>query len=331
LEGSLEEAEVVDVEHVTLGWIGSDSVEFDVVDLFADTESVDGGLLLEAAGLDLEHWRISGSAVGDEEDLVGDFRSIAEFRSESVLDNPLDGGTSVGSSSFVDDRIDSVNSLLMVFHFVHVESESWSSVVSDQTDSDSVLTEVGLHQQVDNEVLHLLEVLVSDRRGLIENDEEVKLVVGILGVALSFAAGSFFHELAEDVGPFAGFGVARSLVDASKIESGWAGEVASGAVVNAVGAAELDNVGDGLFDASLRFPAFALVLFSVFVNVPAAVGALAGGLVAAEVAVDVVDVSAAAGFSGAEGLSIGVVRAAADWLDVDGLSAVSDASFRCRS
>jgi len=121
------------------------------------------------------------------------------------------------------------------------------------------------------------------------------------------------------------------LVDASKIESGWAGEVASGAVVNAVGAAELDNVGDGLFDARLRFPAFALVLFSVFVNVPAAVGALAGGLVAAEVAVDVVDVSAAAGFSGAEGLSIWVVRAAANWLDVDGLSAVSDASFRCRS
>ena len=114
MEGSLEEAEVVDVEHVTLGRIGSDSVELDVVDLFADTEGVDGGLLLEAAGLDLEHWWISGSAVGDEEDLrkklntsrfwmsfylVGDFRSIAKFRSESVFDNPLDGGTGVSSSS----------------------------------------------------------------------------------------------------------------------------------------------------------------------------------------------------------------------------------------
>ena len=69
MEGSLEEAEVVDVEDMSLRWIGGDSVEFDVVDLFADTEGVDGGLLLEAAGLDLEHWGISGSAVGDEEDL----------------------------------------------------------------------------------------------------------------------------------------------------------------------------------------------------------------------------------------------------------------------
>lgn len=69
LEGSLEEAEVVDVEDVSLGGIGGDSVEFDVVDLFADTEGVDGRLLLEAAGLDLEHWWISGSTVGDEEDL----------------------------------------------------------------------------------------------------------------------------------------------------------------------------------------------------------------------------------------------------------------------
>lgn len=69
MEGSLEEAEVVDVEDMSLRWIGGDSVEFDVVDLFADTEGVDGRLLLEAAGLDLEHWGISGSAVGDEEDL----------------------------------------------------------------------------------------------------------------------------------------------------------------------------------------------------------------------------------------------------------------------
>lgn len=331
MEGSLEEAEVVDIEHVTLGRIGSDSVELDVVDLFADTESVDGGLLLEAARLDLEHWWISGSAVGDEEDLVGDFRSIAEFRSESVFDNPLDGGTGVSSSSFVDDRIDSVNSLLVVFHFVHVESESWSSVVSDQTDSDSVLTEVGLHQQVDNEVLHLLEVLVADGGRLIENDEEVELVVGILSVALSLAAGSLFHELAEDVCPFARLGVAGGLVDTSKIESGWAGEVASRAVVNAVGAAEFDNVGDGLSNACLRFPAFALVLVSVLVDVPAAVGALAGGLVTAEVAVNVVDVSAATGFSGAEGFAIWVVGAATDGLDVDWLLTTSDTSVGCGS
>jgi hypothetical protein len=267
--------------------------------------------------------------------------------------------------TFVDDRIDSVNSLLVVFHFVHVESESWSSVVSDQTDSDSVLTEVRLHQQVDNEVLHLLEVLVADGGGLIENDEEVELVVGILSVALSLAAGSLLNELAEDVGPFARLGVAGGLVDTSKIESwngsvilckkvlkikfkggaksqtkqraavkqltGWAGEVASRAVVNAVGAAELDNVGDGLSDACLRFPAFALVRVSVLVDVPAAVGALAGGLVAAEVAVNVVDVSAATGFSGAEGFAIYVVGAATDGLDVDWLLTTSDTTIGCGS
>jgi len=123
-----------------------------------------------------------------------------------------------------------------------VESEGWSSVVSDQTDSNSVLTEVGLHQQVNNEVLHLLEVLVADGGGLIENDEEVELVVWILSVALSLAAGSLFNKLTEDVGPFARFRIAGGLVDTSKIESSWAGEVASRTVVNAVGAAELDDV-----------------------------------------------------------------------------------------
>ena len=69
MEGSLEEAEVVDVEDVSLGGVGGDSVEFDVVDLLADAEGVDGRLLLEAAGLDLEHWWISGSTVGDKENL----------------------------------------------------------------------------------------------------------------------------------------------------------------------------------------------------------------------------------------------------------------------
>jgi hypothetical protein len=327
LEGSLEEAEVVDVEDVSLGGIGGDSVELDVVDLFADAEGVDGRLLLEAAGLDLEHWWISGSTVGDKENLVGDFWAITKLGSESVFDNPLDGGTGVGSSSFVDDRVDSVDGLLMVFHFVHVESKSWSSVVSDQTNSDSLLAEIRLHQQVDNEVLHLLEVLVTDRGGLIENDEEIELVVGIFGVALSLAAGSFFNCLAENVGPVASLGVARGLVNTGKIESSWAGEVASGAVVDAVGAAELDNVGGGLGDAGLRLPALSLVLFRVFVNVPAAVGALAGGLVAAEVAGRVVDVSAAAGFSGAEWLSIFVIWAATDRFDVDWLFTSSDTAL----
>ena len=100
-----------------------------------------------------------------------------------------------------------------------MESESRSSVVSDQTNSDTVLTEVGLHQQVDNEVFHFLEVLVSDGRRLIEDDEEIELVVGILSVALSLAAGGLLDKLAEDVGPLARLGVARGLVNASKIES----------------------------------------------------------------------------------------------------------------
>ena len=107
----------------------------------------------------------------------------------------------------------------MVFHFVHVESKSWSSVVSDQTNSDSVLAKIGLHQQVDNEVVHLLEVLVTDGGRLIENDEEIELVVGIFGVALSLAAGSFFNCLAENVGPVASLWIARSLINTGKIES----------------------------------------------------------------------------------------------------------------
>ena len=121
--------------------------------------------------------------------------------------------------TFVNDRIDSVDGLLVVFHFVHVESKSWSSVVSDQAYSDTVLAKIRLHQQVDNEVLHFLEVLVADGRGLIENDEEVELVVGIFGVALSLAAGSFFDSLAENVGPVASLRIARGLVDTGKIES----------------------------------------------------------------------------------------------------------------
>ena len=98
-------------------------------------------------------------------------------------------------------------------------------------------------------------------------------------------------------------------------------------MVDAVGAAELDNVGGGLGDAGLRLPALSLVLFRVFVNVPAAVGALAGGLVAAEVAGGIVDMSAAAGFTGAEWLSIFVIWAAADWLDVDWLFTGADSAL----
>ena len=82
-----------------------------------------------------------------------------------------------------------------------------------------MLTEVGLHQQVNNEVLHLLKVLIADGGGLIENDEEVEFVVWILSVALSLAAGSLFNKLAEDVGPFARLRIAGGLVDTSKIES----------------------------------------------------------------------------------------------------------------
>lgn len=68
-------------------------------------------------------------------------------------------------------------------------------------------------------------------------------------------------------------------------------------------------------------------MFRVFVNVPAAVGALAGGLVAAEVAGRVVDVSAAAGFSGAEWLSIFVIWAATDRFDVDWLFTSSNTAL----
>ena len=52
-----------------------------------------------------------------------------------------------------------------------------------------------------------------------EHDEEVELVVWILSVALSLAAGSLFNKLAEDVGPFARLRIAGGLVDTSKIES----------------------------------------------------------------------------------------------------------------
>ena len=97
--GTLEEAEGVDVKDVTLGGLGGDAVQLDVVDLLANTEGVDGGLLLETAGLDLEDWWITGTAVSDEKDLVGDLGSVTELGLEGVVDNPLDGQTGVGTAT----------------------------------------------------------------------------------------------------------------------------------------------------------------------------------------------------------------------------------------
>ena len=97
--GTLEEAEGVDVKDVTLGGLGGDAVQLDVVDLLADTEGVDGGLILETAGLDLEDWWITGTTVGDEKDLVGDLGSVTELGLEGVVDNPLDGQTGVGTAT----------------------------------------------------------------------------------------------------------------------------------------------------------------------------------------------------------------------------------------
>ena len=97
--GTLEEAEGVDVKDVTLGGLGGDAVQLDVVDLLANTEGVDGGLLLKTAGLNLEDWWITGTAVSDEKDLVGDLGSVTELGLEGVVDNPLDGQTGVGTAT----------------------------------------------------------------------------------------------------------------------------------------------------------------------------------------------------------------------------------------
>ena len=67
----------------------------------------------------------------------------------------------------------------MVLHLVHVEAELWATVVGDQTDTDSGLAQVGLQEEVVDKVLHLLEVLSTDRRRLVQDDEEIELVVWI--------------------------------------------------------------------------------------------------------------------------------------------------------
>jgi len=160
--GTLEEAEGVDVKDVTLGGLGGDAVQLDVVDLLANTEGVDGGLLLETAGLDLEDWWITGTAVSDEKDLVGDLGSVTELGLEGVVDNPLDGQTGVGTATGVDNGVDGLDGLGVVLHLVHVEAELWATVVGDQTDTDSGLAQVGLQEEVVDKVLHLLEVLGTD-------------------------------------------------------------------------------------------------------------------------------------------------------------------------
>ena len=54
---------------------------------------------LESSSLNAEDWGISGSTVGDEEDLVGNFGTVSEFGSEGVIDHPSDSQSSVSSTS----------------------------------------------------------------------------------------------------------------------------------------------------------------------------------------------------------------------------------------
>lgn len=156
---------------------------------------------METSGFDTENWGISGTSVGDQKNLVWDFWSVTEFWSESVVDNPSDGESSVGSPTFVFNSVDGVNSLLMVCHFVHVESELWFSVVCDETDPDTSLTQVRLEKKVDDEVLHLVEVVVTNGGRLIQDDEKVQFVVWIFGVALSFAAWGLLDDLSPEIVP----------------------------------------------------------------------------------------------------------------------------------
>ena len=65
--------------------------------------------------------------------------------------------------TFIYDRVNSSNGLFMIFHFVHMESKLWTSVVSNQTDTDTLLTQVGLKKQIVNEILHFLEIFFADR------------------------------------------------------------------------------------------------------------------------------------------------------------------------
>ena len=90
LEGTFQKGEVVDVKYVTFRGFRCDSVQLDVVDLFANAEGVDGRFFLQTAGLHLEDGRVTGTPVGDEQDLVGHLWSVTEFRLESIVHDPFD-------------------------------------------------------------------------------------------------------------------------------------------------------------------------------------------------------------------------------------------------
>ena len=56
---------------------------------------------MKTSGLDLQDWWIASTSVSDQKDLVGDLWAITELRLESVVDNPLDGETGVGTTSLM--------------------------------------------------------------------------------------------------------------------------------------------------------------------------------------------------------------------------------------
>ena len=96
---TLEEAERVNVQNVSLRWLRGNAVQFDVVNLFTDTESIDCGLFLETTRLNLQNWWITGTTVSDQENLVGDLWTITELGFEGIVDNPFDGKTGVSTAT----------------------------------------------------------------------------------------------------------------------------------------------------------------------------------------------------------------------------------------
>ena len=56
---------------------------------------------MKTSGLDLQDWWIASTSVSDQKDLVGDLWAITELGLESVVDNPLDGETGVGTTSLM--------------------------------------------------------------------------------------------------------------------------------------------------------------------------------------------------------------------------------------
>ena len=96
---TLEEAERVNVQNVSLRWLRGNTVQLDVVNLFTDTESIDCGLFLETTRLNFQDWWITGTAVSDQENLVGDLWAITEFRLEGIVDDPFDGKTGVSTAT----------------------------------------------------------------------------------------------------------------------------------------------------------------------------------------------------------------------------------------